>query len=231
MVRLSLGPVRYTIAASTLISSGWLSIPNITVVQLDDQRRIEQLMEQNETTKDPDEKITYDNEIAFLNSDKLRWSWIASFIVEKGSAQKGNVLCLVSSVIVGKRLAKLIPNSTFLYGKDKQEVRQRVYDLFETNDDLIVIATVQIAGVGLSIDRIFNLCYVDGGKSFVRTIQTIGRGLRKGKDKDSVDIIDICGNLKYSKDHLTKRIKYYKGAHYKYKKLLVEYSENVEIIR
>jgi superfamily II DNA or RNA helicase len=219
MVRLSLGPVRYTIAASTLISSGWLSIPNITVVQLDDQRRIEQLMEQNETTKDPDEKITYDNEIAFLNSDKLRWSWIASFIVEKGSAQKGNVLCLVSSVIVGKRLAKLIPNSTFLYGKDKQEVRQRVYDLFETNDDLIVIATVQIAGVGLSIDRIFNLCYVDGGKSFVRTIQTIGRGLRKGKDKDSVDIIDICGNLKYSKDHLTKRIKYYKGAHYKVKLL------------
>lgn len=227
MIFASLGPVRFEIPAHELIAEGWLSVPNITILQLDDQTRLNLLMAENNKLN-PDEKFTYDSEISFLQQDKPRLEWIAEFIVEKGSAHKGNVLCLVSNVQYGKKLSRLIPQATFLYGKDKQKVRQQVYDLFESHNDLIVIATVQIAGVGLSIDRIFNLIYIDGGKSFVRTIQTIGRGLRKGKDKDSVDVVDICGNLDYSKEHLRKRVKYYKEAKYKHKKLVVNYSDTVD---
>ena len=101
--------------------------------------------------------------------------------------------------------------------------RQKVYDLFKSRDDLVVIATVNVAGTGLSINRIFNLVLVDLGKSFIRVIQAIGRGLRKAHDKDFVNVLDVCGDFKYSKQHMAKRIKFYQEAGYPYKKHAVTY--------
>jgi superfamily II DNA or RNA helicase len=70
--------------------------------------------------------------------------------------------------------------------------------------------------VGINIPRIFNVVLVEPGKSFVRTIQSIGRGLRKAKDKDHVEIWDINSSCKFSKRHLTKRKEFYKEVEYNY---------------
>lgn len=216
-VHIAIGPVRYTIPAHELIEQGWLATPNITVLQMDDITRLESLYNE-------DNNISFDTEVSFLQTDNTRLGWMADYITQKGAEAKGNVLCLVTSVTFGKKLKKLMPDAYFLYGKDKQKVRKEVYDLFETHDNLVVIATVQIAGVGLSIDRIFNLIFIDGGKSFIRIIQMIGRGLRKGKDKDTVDVTDICSNLDYSKKHLRERVKYYNEAQYKHIKRVITYN-------
>jgi superfamily II DNA or RNA helicase len=114
-----------------------------------------------------------------------------------------------------------MPGSVFLYGKDKTKERRKIYDLFKTHDNLIVIATVKIAGTGLDIKRIFNLMFIDGGKSFIRIIQAIGRGLRKAPDKESVDVTDICSDLKYGRRHLRDRIKFYNEAKYPHKKTTI----------
>ena len=45
--------------------------------------------------------------------------------------------------------------------------------------------------MGINIPRIFNLVLIEPGKSFVRVIQSIGRGIRKAKDKDHIQIWDI----------------------------------------
>ena len=116
----------------------------------------------------------------------------------------------------------MIPGSHFVCGKDKRNDRKEIYDLFKNNDNIVVFATVHVAGVGLNIKRIFHLVYVDIGKSFIRVIQTIGRSLRTDKDKDSVHITDICSDLKYNKRHLTIRTKYYKEAQYPFKKRSLE---------
>jgi superfamily II DNA or RNA helicase len=55
---------------------------------------------------------------------------------------------------------------------------------------------------------------VEPGKSFVRVIQSIGRGIRKAKDKDFVQIWDVTSSCKFSKRHLAKRKAYYKDANY-----------------
>jgi len=55
---------------------------------------------------------------------------------------------------------------------------------------------------------------LESGKSFVRVIQSIGRGVRKAKDKDFVQIWDITSSCKFAKRHLTKRKKFYKDAGY-----------------
>jgi len=215
----SLGPVRFIIPAHELIEQGWLASLNISVMQLDDKKPL------IEADVPKGEFIEFGMEMDWLHSNKPRMQWIADFLTEKSIQPLGNVLCLVSSVGFGKKLKKVVPGAYFVFGKDKDKVRQQVYDLFENNDNIIVIATAQVAGVGLSIDRIFNLVYIDLGKSFIRVIQAIGRGLRKGKDKDHVDATDICSNLKHSRGHLTKRLKYYREAKYPNKKYLVEYTE------
>ena len=59
---------------------------------------------------------------------------------------------------------------------------------------------------------------LDLGKSFIRAIQAIGRGLRKNEKegKTHCEIFDICSSLKYSKQHRSKRIKFYKDSKYDY---------------
>jgi superfamily II DNA or RNA helicase len=78
----------------------------------------------------------------------------------------------------------------------------------------IIVATYGVAAVGINIPRIFNLVLVEPGKSFVRVIQSIGRGIRKAVDKDHVEIWDITSTCKFAKRHLTARKKFYTEANY-----------------
>ena len=64
---------------------------------------------------------------------------------------------------------------------------------------------------------------IEAGKSYVKVIQSIGRGIRKAKDKDHVEIWDFTGSLKYSKRHLTKRKNFYKRVQYPFTIAKVNY--------
>lgn len=231
-VRVSVGPVLYSIPAHELIDQGHLATVHIDVMQLevDLQDKYQKYLEDPNVIDDISYKKFKDsylpdwpNEKRFLQTEKERLRWIADYIEIKADAGKGNVLCLVNGVAFGKRLTKMMDGAVFVHGPDKMKVRKEIYGMFKDNDNLIVIATVNIASTGLDIKRIFNLIFIDIGKSFIRTIQSIGRGLRKAKDKDSVLVTDICSDLKYSKSHLRKRVKYYKEALYPYKKRVVKY--------
>ena len=90
-------------------------------------------------------------------------------------------------------------------------------------DNKVIVVTYGVAAVGINIPRIFNLVLLEPGKSFVRVIQSIGRGIRKAEDKDYVNVIDITSNLKYSRRHLTKRKTYYKEENFRHTVTKVEY--------
>jgi len=231
-VRCAVGDVQYSIPAHELIQQGWLAKLNIDIVQMEEDFSTEY----REFKEDhPNEKMTYVQfknaylpeytaEKRYLQINPNRLDYIAGLIKEKQSERKGNVFCLVDGVNFGKKLTKLIPGAVFVHGKDKKKARREVYDLFKENNNLVVIATIQVASTGLNIKRIFNLMFIDVGKSFIRIIQTIGRGLRKAPDKDSVQVTDICSDLKYSKKHVRERIKFYKEAIYPYNLRKVKYS-------
>jgi superfamily II DNA or RNA helicase len=102
--------------------------------------------------------------------------------------------------------------------------------MFADHDDLVVVATSQIASTGLNIPRIFNLFLVDLGKSFVKVIQSIGRGLRTAHDKDKVSVYDICSDLKYGKKHVRERMNFYAEARYPHKKIRIEYNKYVDLV-
>jgi superfamily II DNA or RNA helicase len=105
----------------------------------------------------------------------------------------------------------------------KTSDRQKEYDDVSDANNKIIVATYGVAAVGINIPRIFNLVLLEPGKSFVRVIQSIGRGIRKAEDKNYLQVVDLTSNLKYSKRHMTKRKEYYKEQNFRYTMTKVEY--------
>ena len=144
------------------------------------------------------------------NSDRLQF--IAD-LIDKIRAE-GNTLILVDRIKTGQLLESIIVDSVFVQGRTKMEDREEEYDSIATEQHKVIIATYGVAAVGINLPRIFNLVLVEPGKSFVRVIQSIGRGIRKAEDKDHVQVWDITSTCKFSKRHLTTRKKFYKEANY-----------------
>lgn len=196
-VRGALGDVLFELSAWELQQSGVLSSCIINVIQSQETRTF----------------IDYHDEFRFLTTDKDRLRWIASYIEEV--ATSGNTLVLVKNVKTGKEIAKLIGDkAVFISGGTKTTLREDAFEWVGVNSNSILICTKGIAAVGIDIPRIFNLFLVEQGKSFIETIQSIGRGLRRAEDKDHIEIYDLCADTKYSKRHLSQRKKYYKDAQY-----------------
>lgn len=205
----SIGPILKTIPAAWLIENGYLSKVEIQPIELNEMYIDEEF---------PD----YASEKAFLSKSTARMEVIADIIISI-AAQHGNTLILVNSIPFGEKLARLIKGAVFLYGDSPKDLRKEHYDMFEQHDDLIVIASAGIASTGISIDRVFALGFVDAGKSFIKSIQSVGRGLRRAHDKDSVFVFDIFSKLKWAKKHHKDRLKHFKEAQYPVlKKLIVK---------
>lgn len=201
-IKAALGDVRKEVPAKWLMDNGYLSKLEIQPVELNES-----------WIEDGDEFPDYAAEKAFVSKSPSRMDKIADIIVAC-AAQHGNTLILVNSIPFGQKLAQAIPGAVFLYGSSPKDLRKEHYAMFEERDDLIVIASSGIASTGISIDRVFCLILVDAGKSFIRNIQSIGRGLRRGRDKDFVMVYDVFSKLKHSQKHWKDRNKYYKQAEY-----------------
>jgi superfamily II DNA or RNA helicase len=197
-LKCSIGEVTNKIPAKELQDKGVLAQCHVNVLQ----------------TVDIEEFKTYQEELKWLTTDPERMSWIAKTI--DTIASSGNTLILVDRISAGEILEKKIKGSVFISGSTKNMERKEHYDEVSTSKNKIIIATYGVAAVGINIPRIFNLVLIEPGKSFVRVIQSIGRGIRKAEDKEHVQIWDITSSCKFAKRHLGQRKKFYKEANYPY---------------
>jgi len=62
---------------------------------------------------------------------------------------------------------------------------------------------------GIDIPSLDTVIYASGGMSDTMTLQVIGRGLRRTKDKDKVEIVDFLDTYKYLSTHTVNRIQTY----------------------
>lgn len=198
-LKTSIGDVVGKVSAKELQDKGLLAKCNVNILQL----------------KDWGDYGNYQSEMKYLTGDIARLEQVGRIFTQISA--DGNVLLLVNYVKTGQLLEEMIPNSVFLSGKDKDAKRQEEFSRAHSEDNIVIIATYGIAAVGLNIPRIFNLGLFEPGKSFVRVIQSIGRGLRLATDKDHVEIWDITSTCKYAKRHLTQRKKFYKDVQYPFK--------------
>ena len=196
-LKCSLGPVINQLSASELQDRGVLAQCHVNVVQLVDHA----------------EFSNYQSELKFLLEEPDRLKTIAQLIAQVNAT--GNTLVLVDRVAAGHALVNLLGDiAVFVSGATKAKARQDEYDEVATSTGKIIVATYGVAAVGINLPRIFNLVLVEPGKSFVRVIQSIGRGIRKAEDKDHVQIWDVTSTCKFAKRHLTKRKQFYREANY-----------------
>jgi len=200
-----IGPVINKIAAKDLQDLGVLANCQVNIMQF----------------QDTVEYKNYQEELTYLTTNKNRMDTVAKFI--ENLSETGNTLVLVDRVKCGEMLVERLPDSSFVSGAMKTNDRKEQYDEVKTATNKIIVATYGVAAVGINIPRIFNLVLIEPGKSFVRVIQSIGRGIRKAEDKDHVEIWDITSSAKFSKRHLTTRKKYYEEAGYPYQVQKVKY--------
>lgn len=194
----SIGPVIGTISAKELQDKGVLSQCHVNILQLID----------TQVHRD------YQSELKYLVTNEDRVNYFSKLICN--IKQTGNTLILVDRIAAGERLQSLITDSVFINGDVKLKDRTEAYDDIQDSNNKVIIATYGVAAVGINVPRIFNLVLIEPGKSFVRVIQSIGRGIRKAEDKDFVQIWDITSTCKFAKKHLTERKKFYKQAQYPY---------------
>ena len=205
-LRCSLGNVIGKLSASELQDQGVLAACHVKIMQL----------------LDHSEYSNYQSELKFLLESAPRLDYIGELV--KKLQESGNTLVLVDRVAAGKELvSRLGDRAVFVSGSTKAKDRQDEYDEVAESSDKIIVATYGVAAVGINIPRIFNLVLLEPGKSFVRVIQSIGRGIRKAEDKDFVQIWDITSSCKFAKRHLTQRKTFYKEANYPFTIEKVEY--------
>ena len=194
----SIGPIINRISASELQEAGILSNCHVKIKQLVDFV----------------EYKTYQEELRYLLDNEERLKYISGMIEEY--SLDGNTLVLVDRVAAGKALAEYIDGAVFVSGATKADDRKDEYDSIATGNNQVLVATYGVAAVGINIVRLHNVVLVEPGKSFIRVIQSIGRGLRKGFEKDFVQIYDVTSTCKFAKRHLLARKKFYAKANYKY---------------
>lgn len=203
---ISLGNVIGKLSASELQERGVLAKCHVNVIQLQDNV----------------EFSNYQSELKYLTENDERLDVISNLINK--IKDSGNTLILVDRISAGKAIQNKLdelfskftdkPDVAFISGEMKLTERKEEYDDVATSNNKVIIATYGVAAVGINLPRIFNLVLLEPGKSFVRVIQSIGRGIRKAKDKDHVEIYDITSSCKFAKRHLTQRKNFYKEAKY-----------------
>ena len=204
-LHVSLGDVINRVSAVELQEKGLLANLNIEIMQLNDFV----------------EYKNYREEQTYLVTKQARIDYIGRMVQQM--AQSGNTLVLVDRIKSGELLTSAVPGSTFVSGSMKATDRKDTYDEIKEGEGKVIVATYGVAAVGINLPRIFNLVLLEPGKSFVRVIQSIGRGIRKAKDKDHVQVWDICSTAKFSKRHLTERKKFYRDAQYPFTITKVDY--------
>lgn len=211
----SIGPIVGALKAHELQERGVLSNCQINILQLDDKTQF----------------TNYQAELKYLTTDHARLAFIAKLSEE--IAKTGNTLILVDRISAGKELQTLLssalsliagaPEVDFISGETDLESRKEAYEKMTEGQNICAIATFGVAAVGINIPRIFNVILLEPGKSFVRVIQSIGRGIRKAHDKDFVNVWDISSTCKFSARHMRERIKFYEDAKYPYHKDRIKY--------
>lgn len=172
------------------------------------------------TTCDLIKKAVFRDELLFTFRNEERNNFLANLALNCD----GNTLMLVSEVaehalplfqkvksVADKKQVFLLTAAT------PPEERERLRKLAETRNDVVFISTYSLFSTGVNIVNLKNVIFAGpAGKSEIRVLQSVGRGLRKGEGKDKavlIDIVDDYSNGKAKKNtlfkHAMERCRYY----------------------
>ena len=166
----------------------------------------------------------YQDEMEYLCENESRNKFIRNLVCDL----KGNTLVLFNYVEKhGLPLYELINSNTdrpvhLVYGGVDVDDRESIRRLVENENNAIVVASYGTFSTGINIKRLHNVVFASPSKSRVRNLQSIGRVLRKGKDKVKATLYDIADDISrdngknYTLLHLFERLKIYNEENFNY---------------
>jgi superfamily II DNA or RNA helicase len=168
----------------------------------------------------------YNQEVEYIVMNTARNEFIKNLTL----SLKGNTLILFQFVEKhGKDLHALIKQHTknrqvfFVYGGTDVEVRESIRSITEKEKDAIIVASYGTFSTGVNIRNLHNIVFASPSKSKVRNLQSIGRGLRLGDDKEEAVLFDISDDFRigkftnYTLKHFIERVKMYDEEKFNYK--------------
>lgn len=219
------GPVVINVPASQLQNEGYISNCKVTQVRLnytnDDQKdKFKNAKKALVTIGKGGEMFAL--ETKFVNESEKRFNIVIKLI----SKTDKNTMVLFHTKEYGKKIFKWLKENTnkivyYIDGDIDKKVREEIRKRMEINDDVVLVASFGTSSTGISINRIFNVFFVNSFKSPATILQSIGRGLRKSDKigKDFVNIYDISDDLYsgcYVMAHARERIKLYESQNFPY---------------
>jgi superfamily II DNA or RNA helicase len=214
------GPSYKVTQTQELIEKGYLSKLQIKVL----------LLKHNEHQFDE-----YEEEIQYLITHDKRNNFIKNLSLDL----KGNTLILFNRVEThGQPLYEMINSSAakdrkifFVYGGVDAEEREKVREITEKENDAIIVASYGTFSTGINIKNLHNIVFASPSKSRVRNLQSIGRVLRKGENKNKAILYDIADDITYKSkknytlNHLIERIKIYNEEKFNYEIIQLDFKK------
>jgi superfamily II DNA or RNA helicase len=210
----ALGPIVYEKRAKELQDIGFLATCKIFILKYLDRHRPEY-----EAVRRNHEFYIDESRWQFRNKPRL--NNLAAFI--EAIKPDGNTLVLLRNREYGEALHVAIPGSIYLNGDDKGTYRHKVYREFNASENGVLICTYGIASTGIDVARLFSLVLIEPGHESVGIVQSIGRGLRKADDKQSVLVYHVGSDCKFSIKHLADVQRIYDQHEYPYEEIEVDY--------
>ena len=168
--------------------------------------------------------MKYQDEIDYIVTHPKRNEFIRDLTLNL----KGNTLVLFQFVEKhGDVLYDLITNGTdkrtfFVSGKTDTSDREAVREITEKEKEAIIVASYGTFSTGINIRNLHNIVFASPSKSRIRTLQSIGRGLRRGENKSEAVLYDIADDYTYKSSrnftlgHFLERINIYNEEQFDY---------------
>lgn len=142
---------------------------------------------------------TYQEEIKFITNVKKRNRWIAN-LATKLAARDENAFVMFKHVAHGKELFEMIKAAGheqvyYVSGEVNTETRNALKAMAENGKGIIIVASYGVFSTGISVKNLHHVILAHPVKSKIIVLQTIGRVLRKHKDKSLATVWDICDDL------------------------------------
>lgn len=210
------GPVRQVTTTVELQEQGHVANLDIKVVVLKHDKEAAKLVS----------KMSYQDEVDYIvRSDKRN-----RFIRNLGLSLEGNSLILFQYVdkhgkVLNDMFRQKEPDRKifFIHGGVDGEDREEVRHIVENESSAIIIASFGTFSTGINIRNLHNVILASPSKSRIRVLQSIGRGLRKGDDKDKMVLYDIADDFRHGSktnftlNHLNERLGIYNDQSFNYK--------------
>lgn len=217
------GPVNKVVKTKQLIDKGHLSALKINIL----------LLQHEELLFD-----SYQDEMDHICTMEKR----NKFIERLALNQSGNTLILFAYVEKhGQVLYDMINSSVsegrkvfFVHGGVDTEDREEVRQITETQNDAIIIASYGTFSTGINIKRLHNIIFASPSKSRVRNLQSIGRALRKGNQKEIATLFDIADDFSkgdrrnHTLNHMVERVKTYSQESFNYEIIPINFRRKEE---